>query len=405
MNTNDINANQIEALLDRYKAGTPTSEDLDLLENWYQNHQFPNLDLNKADTDRRLLEVKMQILQAVDNTDVPQRKLKIRLWAKVAVAASVLLTLLSVYFMFYSKSDIEELRLAAVAAGIKPGGNKAILTLSDGRKIILSNAKDGQIVSQAGLMITKEKDGTVVFTLAPGESVVGNAAEDWNSIQTPKGGQYQVVLSDGSKVWLNAQSVLKFPSKFAKALREVAVSGEAYFQIAKHTIAKSSRPLPFVVQAGNQRVRVLGTQFNINSYLDEHTVKTTLLEGSIAVSYHKNAAHLKGNPESSPIILKPGEQSELLNTGAIKLKTVDVQEAVDWQKGNFAFDNEDIYQIMRKVSRWYDIEVIYESELPTDKIGGTLSRYQDVSKLLDIVQRTGLFKFKIQGKTVYVRRA
>ena len=401
MNQNKTDINQIEALLDRYKAGVQTPADIALLESWYAKHEFSNPMLSEGDVANRLFEIQLHIMDAAESTNAPKQPVRIRLWPKLAVAASVLLAIVSIYFTMFSRSDLEDFRLAALDAGIVPGGNKATLTLSNGKKILLDDTKEGDIANQGGIVITKEKNGTVVYTVAPNQNTTNNIADNWNTIETPNGGQYKVVLSDGSKVWLNAQSALRFPSVFSKEMREVEIKGEAFFQISKHHIGQSSKLLPFLVQAGEQKVSVLGTQFNINSYPDEQTLETTLLEGSIAVSHHKKTT----TDKDGAIKLVPGEQSQLFKTGELRVSNVDIQETIDWQKGYFAFHNEDIYQIMRKVARWYDIEVIYESELPTEKLGGTLSRHQDVSKLFDAMQSTGLFKFKIQGKKVHVRRA
>jgi len=294
----------------------------------------------------------------------------------------------------FSNDESEELRIAALDAGIKPGGDKAILTLANGTKVILNDVKSGEISSQAGIRIKKESNGILVYEVAAQKAVQANDESQWNTLETPKGGQYQIVLSDGSKVWLNAYSSIKFPAVFSTKSREVEMTGEAYFQVAKRTIGGTSVAQPFIVRANRQSIHVLGTHFNVNSYVDEHAVKTTLLEGSVAINTLRD--NLKA--EGSNVILKPGQQSELNSSGDLAVSTVNVSEAIDWQKGYFAFHNEDVYQIMRKVARWYDIQVVYESSLPKDKLGGTLSRYQDVSKILDVMQRTGLFKFRIKGK-------
>jgi transmembrane sensor len=392
---------QIEAILDRHKAGASSPEDLILLESWYVAQQADVLPLIDQDVDSRLAQVKKNLLFKIADKHITLPKKSIPLWTRIAVAASIVLAAASVYFTVFSNDESEELRIAALDAGIKPGGDKAVLTLANGKKVILNDVKLGEISSQAGIRIKKESNGILVYEVAAQNTGEANAESQWNTLETPKGGQYQVVLSDGSKVWLNAYSSIKFPAVFSTKSREVEMTGEAYFQVAKRTIGGTKVAQSFIVRAHRQRIEVLGTHFNVNSYADEHSVKTTLLEGSVAINTLRDNLKAAG----SNVVLKPGQQSELNSSGDLAVSSVNVGEAIDWQKGYFAFHNEDVYQIMRKVARWYDIQVVYESSLPKDKLGGTLSRYQDVSKILDVMQRTGLFKFRIKGKTAYVRKA
>jgi transmembrane sensor len=393
LKTNHQTNKEAEAILDRYKAGKCSPDDIALMESWYLNYQHNAPDLTDAEVDGRLVEVRNHLLKKIPDTVINQ--------GYKNVAASVLIAVVSVYFTFFSREDTEDLRLAALGAGIKPGGNNAVLTLANGVKVILNDVKTGEIVKQSGISVRKASNGTIVFTLVKGQSAVRNVESNWNTLQTPKGGQYQIILSDGSEVWLNAFSTLKFPTVFSAKQREVEITGEAYFHISKHTIGQSSVSQPFFVTTSRQSIRVLGTQFNVNSYQDEQTVTTTLVEGSIAVSPLQGDSRMK----VKTVLLKRGQQSKLVNAGNLQVNNVDVRQAIDWQKGYFAFHDEDVYQIMRKVARWYDIQVVYESSLPKDKLGGTLSRYQDVSKIFDVMQRTGLFKFRIKGKTVYVAKA
>jgi len=392
---------QIEAILDRHKIGASSPEDLILLESWYVAQQADVLPLNDQDVDSRLAQVRNNLLLQIADKPVSLPKKSIPLWTRITVAASIVLAAASLYFTVFSNDVSEELRIAALDAGIKPGGDKAILTLANGTKVILNDVKSGEISSQAGIRIKKESNGILVYEVAAQKAVEATDESQWNTLETPKGGQYQIVLSDGSKVWLNAYSSIKFPAVFSTKSREVEMTGEAYFQVAKRTIGGTSVAQPFIVRANRQSIQVLGTHFNVNSYVDEHAVKTTLLEGSVAINTLRD--NLKA--ERSNVILKPGQQSELNSSGDLAVSTVNVSEAIDWQKGYFAFHNEDVYQIMRKVAGWYDLQVVYESSLPKDKLGGTLSRYQDVSKILDVMQRTGLFKFRIKGKTAFVRKA
>nr|WP_068891177.1 FecR family protein [Pedobacter panaciterrae] len=398
------NSKEINALFDRYKAGIATPEDLAFLESWYDEHNKDfSLVLSDTELGERLAEVRSK-LPIGKFTDLPTAKTGVKLWHGLIAAASLLIAMITIfYFIGNSKSEIEILREAAVNAGIAPGGNKAILTLASGKKIVLTDATNGNIVNESGITITKTEDGKIIFKVNNSES--NSEKTEWNTIETPKGGQYQIALADGSNVWLNAESKLKFPSVFSSRMRKVEVSGEAYFEITKKFITPNAERLPFVVISDLQEIEVLGTRFNVNNYKDEEAVKTTLLEGSVMIHYPKSNSNHPGSADLKGLILKPGQQSNMTKSGNIKVDSVNAQQAVDWQKGYFEFHDENVYEIMRKVARWYDIKVIYEPGLPMNGMGGTLSRFQDVSKVLDVMQSTGLVKFKIEGKKIYVRKA
>jgi ferric-dicitrate binding protein FerR (iron transport regulator) len=400
------NPKEINALFNRYKANVATPEDLAFLEIWYIEH---NKDFSRVLSDievtERLAEVKSKL--PIDNPiELPTMKAGVRLWPGLVAAASLLIAMITVfYFMSYSKSEIEVLREAAVNAGITPGGNKAILTLANGKKIVLTDATNGKIVNESGITVTKAADGKIIYKVSNTEVHSEKTVIKWNTIETPKGGQYQIVLPDGSNVWLNAQSTLRFPSVFSSRIRKVEITGEAYFEIAKKYMPQTAERVPFVVVSDLQEIEVLGTQFNVNSYKDEEAVKTTLLEGSVMIRYPKSTNDQARGIDAKSLVLKPGQQSNMTKSGNVKVNTMNVQEAVDWQKGYFEFHDENVYQIMRQIARWYDINVVYESGLPMNGMGGSLSRFQDVSKVLEIMQSTGLVKFKIEGKKIYVRKA
>lgn len=271
---------------------------------------------------------------------------------------------------------------------ITPGENKAILTLANGSKIALNDVKNGEIANQSGTVITKNRDSQLVY-----QSVSSVAKESaYNTIETPKGGQFQLILSDGTKVWLNAASSLRYPSTFGSGDRKVELVGEAYFEVAKNE-AK-----PFLVSSSKQVVEVLGTHFNINAYTNEPVISTTLLEGSVKViSPFKNTYK----------IIKPGQQS-LININddnpGIKVINIDSDEAVAWKNGYFMFEKEGLASILRKVSRWYDVEIENPQGEKLNKLlfSGTLSKYSDVSKVLRKLELTESIHFKIKGRRIIV---
>ncbi|QDW26665.1 DUF4974 domain-containing protein [Pedobacter sp. KBS0701] len=273
------------------------------------------------------------------------------------------------------------------ATDVAPGKNKAILTLADGRKISLSDAMKGDIAKEAGFSITKTADGQLVYNVAGSENVNDTRL---NTISTPNGGEWQIQLPDGSTVWLNAASSVQYSLNIGTAKqRVVKLDGEAYFEVAKNASH------PFIVETDKQAVEVLGTHFNINSYKDEKVTKTTLLEGSVRVT-HKNTNESE--------VLKPGEQS-LVSVSGIAIKEVDVDEAIAWKKGYFMFNNERQESILRKVARWYNVEIEYADPAAKDVMYyGTVSRFEKISKMLTKFEKTGEVYFDIKGNKLIVHK-
>lgn len=312
-----------------------------------------------------------------------------------AVAASIAIVLGVGILLFAPKKNDQ---LATYPNDVDPGSDKAILTLANGTKINLSDARSGSLLSQSGIEIIKAKDGTLVYKVAASKS----NTSAYNTITTPKGGQYKIVLPDGTRVWLNAASSLSYRTSLndGRGERKVNLVGEAYFEVSKLKsvigIQKQVRKMPFIVKTDKQEVIVLGTHFNINSYKDEPDTKTTLLEGAISIS----APH--GNKGGT--ILKPGDQA--VNNGAeIKVKKIDTSMAVAWKNQEFVFRNESLESIMRKVGRWYDVEIIYENnEVGKELFGGAISRYDKISKVLCALEGTGDVKFKIQDRKILITK-
>jgi ferric-dicitrate binding protein FerR (iron transport regulator) len=277
---------------------------------------------------------------------------------------------------------------------IAPGGNRATLTLADGSVILLDDAMMGKIAEQEGMKVTKAEDGLLTYTFIPSEKGVATAAQ-FNTISTPKGGQYQIVLADGTKVWLNAASSLTFPTSFTGNERSVELSGEGYFEV--NTVrGLDVKNIPFIVKTADQEVTVLGTHFNINSYADEASTITTLMEGSIQVSQLST---------SSSKLLKPGQQSVVTLNKGINVSTVNSSSAMAWKNGLFQFEGSDIKNVMRQFSRWYDVEVEFESRVPDIKLWGEVYRNVNASQALEILEYFNL-KYKIvqteKGKKVIV---
>ncbi|MFA4867834.1 MAG: FecR domain-containing protein [Pedobacter sp.] len=321
----------------------------------------------------------------------PREVLRVRrLWPKIAAAAAVLLVLGAGLFYYNKKDGMKPGSEMAVVQDVAPGGNRAFLTLADGRKIALTDAASGELAMQGGIRVSKNADGELVYEVKGNDNALVEDVMLTNTVETPRGGQYQVKLPDGTRVWLNAASKLVYPVNFKNIKkREVVLSGEGYFEVAR------DKSRPFVVRSGDQSVQVLGTHFNISAYGDEDAVKTTLLEGSVRVSA---LVGVKGEK-----VLSPGEQS-VLRAGKLLVDEVDVQEAAAWKNGIFIFEGETVGSIMRKLSRWYDVEVVYEDNLADKTFSGSMGRYETISQVLHVIEMTDLVHFKIEGRRVIVRK-
>lgn len=367
-------------LLNRYREGNVSPQEQADLESWYNHQAKENPSLkDHHDFDVALHELDAAFPFVKTNTETVKRYS----WTTIAAAAAVILCL-SVGLYFYSYDGVSG--KSSFANDIKPGGNKAFLTLADGSKISLTDAINGEIAKQAGISITKTKDGQLIYNVV-GQETSNNETNVFNTIETPRGGQYQIKLPDGTSVWLNASSSLRYPAVFSTHDRTVELKGEGYFEVAK------DKNRPFKVKSGAQELKVLGTHFNVNAYADDAWIRTTLLEGSVQVSKDKGTATEKD------IVLKPGEQS-LLSSNKLSVTTTDTEESVAWKNGYFKFNDENIEQILKKVSRWYDVDIQYEGRM-TDKIfNGKVSRYSNVSEVLQILELTGAIHFKIEGRRI-----
>lgn len=267
---------------------------------------------------------------------------------------------------------------------ILPGNNKAILTLHDGFQINLDDAKNGILVRESNMNIEKVLEGQLEYKADDANQTVTQLK--YNTLSTPIGGQYQLILPDGSKVWLNAGSSLRFPTAFVGKERRVELSGEAYFEVSKN------KAMPFKVFANDMEVRVLGTHFNVMAYDNEKSINTTLIEGSVQV--------LIG---TGRVYLKPGEEAILNKTSSnMTVSAADVEQIVAWKNGYFMFNDENIESIMRKVSRWYNVDVTFKGSMKNKDFVGTMLRNRNVSELLRMLELTGAVHFSIEGRRITV---
>ncbi|QIL41217.1 FecR family protein [Pedobacter sp. HDW13] len=383
-----------EALLEKYLAGHCTPEEVAIVESWYLQ-VTENPEALAPEPDYASLGDSMW--GTIQERNNPPKKVKLQWgWA----AAAVILLALGFGLYQYKNTSQPEMQSVGylVKNDIKPGGNKAFLTLANGAKISLDDTQNGKIAEQQGVSITKTAKGELVYTAKNATAQWLAGKQQFNTIETPKGGQYQINLPDGTKVWLNAASSLKYPTSFASTGREVQLKGEAYFEVAKKTT--QGQRVPFTVKTETQVVEVLGTHFNINSYNNEENTKTTLVEGSVRVTPVTGS----GNLAVLAKVLKPGEQS-LLKGSSVKITAVETEEALAWKEGLFMFDNENLESIMHKVARWYDVEVVFKDKvLLTKDYSGTVSRFGNVSQVLKKLELTGSVHFNIEGRRIVVMK-
>ncbi len=318
-----------------------------------------------------------------------------RSWLRYGAAAVLIIGAAS-YFWFRPSLLKQNTIIHTVSAKevIAPGGNKAVLTLADGSTIILDSAADGRLAEQGNTKIEKLKNGQIIYI--PFDSK--DQPVLFNTMTTPRGGQYQLTLPDGTGVWLNAASSITYPTAFAGSERKVEITGEVYMEVKKNISQ------PFRVQVNDITVEVIGTHFNINSYNDESLVKTTLIEGSVKVSY--------GNVSE---LLQPGQQAQIANTGnamnagvhsqkerqILIQKNADTRQVMAWKNGQFNFDGADLHTVMRQLERWYDIQVRYQGNVSTDVFRGQLTRDLNLSDMLEILGKMEI-KFKLEGRILTV---
>nr|WP_121273533.1 FecR family protein [Pedobacter schmidteae] len=369
-------------ILTKYLEGKSTAEEKALLESWHLNYALDGAEDLSAEEQKKDLDKVWTLLQQ----PVPVVK-RTRLWPRLAIAAAVIFVG-GIGLFFYQQKKAAEREQFKLAASLLPGKNDAVLTLSNGKKVILNETAAGEIAQESGLSITKAADGTIVYnnSLSPEMMKAKDSKLQYNTIATPRGGKYQINLPDGTKVWLNSASELKYPVIFASNERRVELKGEAYFEVSKN---KTS---PFHVKTINQDLEVLGTHFNINAFADEQETKTTLLEGSVKI-VPVNSNRSSKIPGS--VLLKPGQQV-VLDKDELNVKKADISEVMSWKNGVFQFNDTELSSIMRQASRWYDVDVVYENQIPLITFTGEVSRNVNAATFLDMLKYLDV-KFKIES--------
>ena len=393
-----------EALLKRYLDNTITTAEAEELFAWLKNDSFENnleveqimaayyqnsftdSAIHATESSRENLN---ELLKKINTNQrkkpAPVKTINRKWWM---VAASIIILLgVGIYFNFFNdKQQAVELAKSLPIEVEAPKGNKAIITLSDGRQVSIDSFTSGKIAIHNNMVITKNSNGEIVYSGKENEEAIA-----YNTLYNPRGSKVQTItLADGTRVWLNAASSLRYPVAFSGKERTVELNGEGYFEVAPNA------QKPFHVAVNDMDVEVLGTHFNINAYEDEKQIKTSLLEGSVKV-----------NSGSKSIMIKPGEQAALANSknnadGDITINTLIGDDVIAWKNGFFAFRHSDLNEILKQLSRWYDIDVDYKGNNKKQEFTGKIDRSLGLSDVLKILDRTGV-RFKIEeGKRLTI---
>ncbi|NLU90483.1 FecR family protein [Chitinophaga sp. Ak27] len=372
-----INQNELLQLFERIANGTASNHDLQVYNEWCNSFQAENVPVQ-----RPFEEKQMKILAALNERISSGRRINHMKWS---AAAAILLICTVAAFTWRHKQATVSANWSSGQAQVQHNPNSTVLILADGTQVELGATQKGKIGQQSGTYISKKSDSSLVYVFN-GKNTSGNSAVvQYNSLVIGKGQQFQLQLPDGTKVWINAGSSLKFPVNFQRQpQREVILSGEAYFEVASYANK------PFVVATACQKIEVLGTNFNVESYPEDSDSRTTLLEGTVRINHQ--------------LELSPGEQAIVRHSGETDKKHVNTAAVVAWKNGYFSFDGESIYDIMPKLGRWYDMEVSYDENLPGDKFEASISRSRSMTDVLDFLQRTKLVKFRIEGHRIIVSR-
>ena len=371
---------KVQNLIKKYISGECTPEEAASIEKWYAGY----LDQHAPSFEAFDREKVQDAIWKEVSRQKPTKVRKLRRWSYVAAAVVLMIGLSSAYLFLLGPAFIERENTAetSYAAAVLPGTNSATLTTTDGKKIDLTPSEPGVLAYGNGFEIKKEGEGLIVFDVSADKLL----STTYNTVETPKGGIYQVVLPDGSKAWLNNESSITFPTQFAKTERIVTMTGEVYFEVA-HDARR-----PFKVSAPQQAIEVLGTKFNINAYADEPLAITTLIEGSIRI---------KG--KSGTELLKPGYAMITEKGGNDRVSAANLNAVLAWTEGVFQFERVKLDVLMRQIARWYDVELVYEGNLPQDEFVGDIKRSEDIQKVLRILQDGGI-DIHLEGRKLIVGR-
>lgn len=384
----NIEKREFLRILEKYRKGKASYEEEQFLHAYYNLFEtdedgFKDLDYSAKESLKKDIQKELKSRMALEGSSKNNKKHFYFRWASAAAVFAIIV--LGAYL--YQKQEVVINRYSinkgdsSQTQDIAPGKSKAILTLADGSAIELDAAGNGMIARQAGSSVKKIKEGELVYEDLESNQQINKIV--YNTISIPRGGEYKLTLPDGSKVWLNSASSIRFPTAFSKSERKVEITGEVYFEVSK------DQNRPFQVVSAHQTVEVLGTHFNVDAYDDEGETKTTLLEGSVSIIH-----------QSTKRLLKPGQQSLVSNEG-INVVSADLESAVAWKNGYFKFNREGIQSIMRQVSRWYDVDVEFRGKIPQDEFVGKIKRNSNVSGVLRILKLSNV-KCWVEGRKIII---
>ena len=378
---------QYLSLCEKYLKGACTPDEVVLIEK-YQDAEGLNNDklssLGVHDQDRLKYLLYSRLQAGIQRNEAPV--VKMSRWPYIAAAAILVFISVGIYFVKFNShvSPVSVQNNNLVKNDIQPGSNKAILTLANGNKITLDDAQNGVLSKQGNAAISKSGNGIIIKNGKETPNQLANSA--LNTITIPRGGKYNIILPDGTRVWLNSSSALTFPATFTGTERKVAVTGEAYFEVAKN------KSMPFKIDVnGKEVIEVLGTHFNITAYTDEQAITTTLLEGRVKINYKDKAT-----------LIKPGQMAINNFTEPIAVKEANIDEVMAWKNDTFIFNNENITSIMRKISRWYDVDVVFKGNMTKINFDGNYSRSKGLTSLLKNIELVDKVRFVTEERRITV---
>ncbi|SMC60097.1 FecR family protein [Pedobacter africanus] len=369
-----------KGLIERYANGTCSAEEKAIVESWY-------LDAMRQADDTDMMPPDFERASVVLGATLPLQRKKSYRYKHIAATAAAICLLAIGAGWYLTRYNHNKANLVLAGKDAEPGKNIAVLRLANGKTISLSDAKKGVVVDAQGLSYN---DGSAIQASSTGTAPEGALLK----ASTPRGGTYQFTLPDGTKVWLNSASSIQFPQAFSGVKeRRVLLTGEAYFEVAKMNY--KGRRLPFIVESKGQEVEVLGTHFNINSYTDEEEIRTTLLEGSVKVQSGVKT-----------VTITPGQQSRINNylPGKITVVPGKIEQVMAWKNGYFHFENDNLPTVMRQLSRWYDVDVVYQVSRMDDEFVGDIPRTVRLSDALKVLEYGGGLHFKIENRKLIVTR-
>ncbi|MGJ1265020.1 FecR family protein [Sphingobacterium spiritivorum] len=372
-------------LYEKYRDGSCSKEELQQLETYKDNFQFVDIPWDNTvmgEEDEVKSRIYKKLLSGMnENSEIGYRNY---FWLKWGIAAASILIILGAVWMIQKNNESVRSASTLTKSSITPGGDKAMLILEDGTQVDLENTESGEIKRNGMYVAAKVGNGKLVYN---DEDLKSISVIHYHTLRTPKGGQFQLRLPDGTMAWLNAASSIRYPTAFVGSERKVEISGEIYFDV------KKQNGKPFIVQNDDQEIKVLGTKFNVFAYPEESFVQTSLIEGKVQLD-------IKGRQ----LMLSPGVSSVYnKNANEIRTERFDPEEILAWQKGYFNFNSEHIESVMRKIARWYDVEVVYQGDMKGKIFSGTLSRLSNVQDILDLISLTDIVKFEIRGRKIYVK--